>query len=104
EPHTAIFGLHRDLLALRHRYIMPRLVGCRSEGASVIGPKAVVARWRMGDGALLTIAINLDETPVQIGPLAGEMLYGTGERMTKIVPEGALPGYTTAVYLAEPRR
>ena len=80
EEHAAILALHRDLLALRHRYVAPRIPGCRSEGAEAIGPKAVVARWRMGDGAVLTIAINLDEAPVPIGPLAGEMLYGTGRQ------------------------
>ncbi len=103
EEHGKILALHRDLLALRHRYVAPRIPGCRSEGAEAIGPKAVVARWRMGDDAVLTIAINLDEAPVPIGPLVGEMLYGTGDRLTHIVPEGALPGDTTVVFLAEPR-
>jgi hypothetical protein len=52
---------------------------------------------------LLTVAINLDEMPVLIGPLVGEMLYGTGERMTRVVPEGALPAQSTVIYFAEPR-
>ena len=29
-------------------------------------PKAVMARWRMGDGAVLTLASNLDAMPVSI--------------------------------------
>ena len=45
----------------------------------MIGPRAVVGRWRLGNGALLTLAINLGDAPVPIGPLTGEMLYGTGE-------------------------
>jgi maltooligosyltrehalose trehalohydrolase len=98
--HAETLALHRDLLALRHRYVVPGIPGCRSEGAEVIGPKAVVARWRMGNGALLTIATNLDEAPVPIGPMTGEMLYGTAEGMTRLVPEGALPGDSTVIFLA----
>ena len=56
-------SLYRQLLGLRHERVVPRLKGARSQGAEVLGDAAVVARWRMGDGALLTIAINLgDET------------------------------------------
>ncbi|MBV8525516.1 MAG: DUF3459 domain-containing protein, partial [Acetobacteraceae bacterium] len=99
-----ILALHRDLLALRHRYIVPRIPGARSEGASVLGPKAIVACWRMGDGSLLSIAINLAGDPVPIGPIGGEMLYGTGERLALIIREGALPERSAAVYLSEASR
>ncbi len=99
--HAQVRALHAELLALRHRFIAPGIPGCRSEGAEAIGPKAVVGRWRLGNGALLTIAANLGEQPVPVGPFTGEMLYGTGERMTRVVPEGALPGYSTVAYLAE---
>ncbi len=67
---TALF---RELLAIRHAEIVPRLKGARSAGAEAIGDRAVVARWRMADGALLTIAINLGDAPVAVrpgGPLA----------------------------------
>lgn len=93
-------ALHRELLAIRHRYIIPRIPGCGSEGAEVIGPKAVLARWRMGDGTGLTIATNLDARPVPIERPSGELLCGSRDRLTKIVPEGALPEYSTVVYLA----
>ncbi|MBV8520792.1 MAG: malto-oligosyltrehalose trehalohydrolase, partial [Acetobacteraceae bacterium] len=99
--HAKILALHRDLLALRHRYIVPRIPGARSEGASVLGTKAIVACWRMGDGSLLSIAINLAGDPVPIGPIGGEMLYGTGERLALILREGALPERSAAVYLSE---
>ncbi len=102
QPGPAVVrALHAELLALRHRFIVPGIPGCTSEGAEVIGPKAVVGRWRLGNGALLTLAINLGDAPVPISPLAGEMLYGTGEKMTRVVPEGALPACSTVAYLAE---
>jgi maltooligosyltrehalose trehalohydrolase len=100
--YQATRALHAELLALRHRFIVPGIPGCKSEGAEVIGKKAVVGRWRLGNGALLTLAINLGAAPVPIGPLSGELLYGTGEKMTRVVPEGALPAFSTVAYLAEP--
>jgi len=57
-------SLYRQLLGLRHERVVPRLKGARSQGAEVLGDAAVVARWRMGDGALLTIAINLGDEAV----------------------------------------
>ncbi|MBV9510589.1 MAG: DUF3459 domain-containing protein, partial [Caulobacteraceae bacterium] len=51
-------------LAVRRRRLTPRLLGARGLGAEAIGNKAVLARWRLGDGAVLTLAANLDETPV----------------------------------------
>ena len=53
-------ALYRRLIALRATAIVPRLDGARALAAEVIGPKAVVARWRLGDGAILTLASNLD--------------------------------------------
>jgi maltooligosyltrehalose trehalohydrolase len=57
--------LYGDLLALRRREIVPRLDGARGDGAEAIGDGAVVARWRLADGALLTIFVNLGAEAVQ---------------------------------------
>ena len=60
--HAAIRALHAELLALRHRYIVPGIPGCRSEGArGARRRRRCVARWRLGNGALLTLAINLGD-------------------------------------------
>lgn len=56
----------RSLLVIRREQIVPRLAGARSIGAAAIGPAAVTARWRMGDGSILGIAVNLAGTPVAI--------------------------------------
>ena len=104
DGHAAVMTLHRELLALRHRYVVPGIPGAHSDGAEAIGQKAVVGRWRLGNGALLTIAVNLDDTPVPIGPLTGEMLYGTGDHLTRVVPEGALPGDSAVVYVTDADR
>ncbi len=57
--HAETLALHRSLLALRHRHIVPRLPGAQALGARAVGDDAVLARWRLGDGATLTIATNL---------------------------------------------
>ncbi|WP_419826598.1 malto-oligosyltrehalose trehalohydrolase [Sphingomonas sp.] len=70
-------GFYRDWLTLRREHIVPRLEGTCGEGADVIGDKAVLARWRMGDGARLTIALNLGDAPVAVDN-AGEPLASVG--------------------------
>jgi maltooligosyltrehalose trehalohydrolase len=52
-------ALYTELLALRKRMIVPRLPGARSGKARVVGEKAVVTQWSLGDGAVLTLAVNL---------------------------------------------
>lgn len=54
---------YRRLLALRSKYIVPRLAGARSLGAYVVGQRAVLAMWRMGDGARLSVYCNLGPDP-----------------------------------------
>ena len=65
-------ALYRRLIALRATAIVPRLDGARALTAEVIGPKAVVARWRLGDGAILTLASNLDADAVPLDLPAGQ--------------------------------
>ncbi len=69
-------SLYRDLITVRRDRLVPRLKGARSEGAEMIGDKAVCARWRLGDGALLTIALNLGAEQVEVP--AGEPIAAEG--------------------------
>ena len=71
------FALYQKLLALRRQEIVPRLVGTVSLGADVAGPKAVRARWRLGDGAELTILTNLGVDAVAFTPPEGQLLYAS---------------------------
>jgi maltooligosyltrehalose trehalohydrolase len=71
-------ALYRRLIALRRERIVPRLDGTRSEGAEAIGPAAVTAAWRLGDGAGLTVAINLGHEPVIFPRPQGEALFAQG--------------------------
>ena len=71
-------SFHRELLAIRHRAILPRLAGARAQGAEVLGRAAVCARWIMGDGAVLTIATNLGREDCAFVRPAGTTLAATG--------------------------
>ncbi len=71
---------YRSLIALRADRIVPHLAGAVAVGAEVVGDKAVVARWTLGDGATLTIALNLGEAMVPVAaPSATPLsIVGTG--------------------------
>ncbi|HEX4078819.1 MAG TPA: malto-oligosyltrehalose trehalohydrolase [Rhizomicrobium sp.] len=55
--------LYSALLGIRHRQIIPRLKGTQAVGAAALSEAAVFAHWRLGDGATLSIAMNLGEAP-----------------------------------------
>ncbi|MBR0662896.1 malto-oligosyltrehalose trehalohydrolase [Roseomonas hellenica] len=99
-PHREILALHRHLLAIRHREIMPRLQGTRALGAEATGPASVLARWSLGDGALLTIAMNCG---AQVVPCraAGTLLFETSPGATAALAGGHLPGFCTVALLEQ---
>ncbi|MGZ3235931.1 MAG: malto-oligosyltrehalose trehalohydrolase [Burkholderiaceae bacterium] len=103
KPGDGAAMLWRDwvkaLLAIRREQIIPRLKGAMAMGAEVLGPAAVKARWRMKDGKVLMIALNLSDAPVSI-PLnkladgcGGTILFET-DRVPDAVPDGNLPAYS----------
>ena len=59
-------ALYRHLLAVRSERICPGLDGAHSLGAQVLGNAAVSARWRLGNGQLLRIDLNLGADAVQL--------------------------------------
>jgi len=67
--------LYADLLAIRHRDLVPRLSEARGSQAEILGEGAILARWRLGDGANLAIAFNLGSAPVRFPAPEGEVLF-----------------------------
>ena len=90
--------LYRQLLALRHTEIVPRLDGARAIDASAVGPAAVLARWRMGDGSLLILASNLGATPAQIPQQKDKLLFASSEAAGRTALAGNLEPYSTIVF------
>jgi maltooligosyltrehalose trehalohydrolase len=71
-------ALYRELLTLRRTRIVPHLPGARAIGAEATGPAAVQARWRLGDGSTLSIALDLGDAPAL--PQVAAPLFTDGAR------------------------
>ena len=92
-------ALYQHLLRLRSTEIVPRLEGARALDARAVGSAAVLARWRMGDGAVLVIACNLGTAPVAIPKQDQAPMFATSEATATAAPAGTLPGYSTVAFL-----
>jgi maltooligosyltrehalose trehalohydrolase len=99
ERGAARADLYRRLLALRRDHIVPHLDGARSIGAGEIGPSAALARWRLGNGSVLSIATNLGAAPCALARPRGDLLFASASART----ERELAPYTTLAFL-EPSR
>ncbi|GBQ23617.1 malto-oligosyltrehalose trehalohydrolase [Acetobacter estunensis NRIC 0472] len=77
--HKEWLDLTRELLRLRHQYIVPRLKNARGLDVTHLTQQgcALFARWTMEDSSILNIAFNLGTVPTQL-PSAphGTFLYG----------------------------
>ncbi|TBN53362.1 malto-oligosyltrehalose trehalohydrolase [Hansschlegelia quercus] len=105
KPHPeradARLALFRTLLTIRAAELAPYLDGCAAAGAEVVGDKAVVSRWTLGDGSALTMAINLANEPVSLSSLEGPVLFESVAGAADMARSGSLPGFSTIV-LKEP--
>ncbi|MDO7902594.1 malto-oligosyltrehalose trehalohydrolase [Pseudomonas sp. K1(2024)] len=95
-------GLYHQLLHIRQRALMPRLVGSHALGAEVIGEKALTARWRLGDGSELRIDLNLGPAaqPITL-PGADSRLFDSSDNAH---PDSTLAAYSCVVSLLAPRQ
>ncbi|OWP49888.1 malto-oligosyltrehalose trehalohydrolase [Pseudomonas nitroreducens] len=72
---------YRQLLELRHRWLVPQLPGSRALDAQPLGERALSARWRLGDGSLWRIDLNLGTEEVAIEPPgeSAQLLFCLGQ-------------------------
>lgn len=94
-------ALHRELLALRAREIVPRLARTRGGQAQygLVGEHALVVRWRL-DGAELELRANLDDAQADLGTRPrGRLLWATPGAATPLA-DGIAPAWSAAWYLA----
>ena len=88
---------YAGLLELRRTRIVPGLHGARAAGAEMLGGKAVLARWRLSDGATLTLAVNLGPTPAPLrGAPAGVPFYAVGAMSVERLEAYALGAWLEA--------
>ena len=95
--------LYEHLIAIRAREIVPYLERTRSIDAQPLGSAAVVARWRLGDAGILTVAVNLGAAPVAIPLPAGRLLFAIPDVAGGRAERGELPERATVVFL-DPHR
>lgn len=91
QDHVAFY---RELLSLRHRHIVPHLPGSVALGAQVLSDAAVSARWRLGNGSVLQIDLNLSATALE---------HSTPPHLIFATPAGdgtRLPPYSARVTLS----
>ena len=86
-------ALYQRLIELRQREIVPLLDGTPQAEAKAIGPKAVIATWKFGGGSTLTLATNLDASPVALDHPMAPLIFASRE-----LQPGVIPGHTTAVW------
>jgi malto-oligosyltrehalose trehalohydrolase len=67
------------LIGLRHEALVPRLVGARSDGSEALTPRALQARWILGDGRRLSLAANFGPEPIALPPVPGRHLFSHGK-------------------------
>jgi len=72
---------YRQLLEVRHRWLIPQLPGSRALDAQPLGERALTARWRLGDGSLWRIDLNLGAADVAVEPPAesAQLLFCCGQ-------------------------
>ena len=93
-------SFYRHLLALRRTEIVPRLDGACALDANAVGPAAVLARWRMGDGAVLVLASNFAAEAAAIPSQPHRLLFSCSETAARAVQAGRLEPYSTVALLA----
>ena len=109
EVHRDWLRLHRDLLALRRREIVPRLAGTGGDAASYgpVGDAGLWVHWRLGDGSELTLLANLGDTeldapePARADPANPLHLEPAGAAAA--LENGRLPPWTAAWHLRPAR-
>lgn len=97
-------AFHRQLLALRRREIVPRLIGIQGGNATYrqFGHHAFTVRWQLGDGSDLHLTANFGPAPsVAIELPPGRQLFATFESSNAMPLAEPLPGWSVVWMLQE---
>lgn len=90
----------RQLLKLRAWELNHRLAGTRAQEARVLAPGALRAAWRLGDGATLTLLLNLSRGGVTgVARPPGRCLHACDPSASQAVAAGALPAESAIWFL-----
>jgi len=98
----AMRDLYQHLLNLRRDHIVPGIPETRPLNCKVLAEGAVAARWRLGNGAELTILMNLGENEVAARMPPGDVLHESAPGAADSLRHGTLPAASTIAVLAGP--
>jgi maltooligosyltrehalose trehalohydrolase len=101
-PHDAWLSLHRHLLAIRHKEIIPRLTGIPDIQArhEVLGDRGLLVQWTLGDGAVLSLLANLGETTlIDLKLPEGTVLYASEWGLENALAQHGLPPWSVVWFL-----
>ncbi|HEX5125472.1 MAG TPA: malto-oligosyltrehalose trehalohydrolase [Rhodocyclaceae bacterium] len=102
-PHAEWISYYRNLLGIRHKFVVPRIPEARAIKSTVLGHKAISAQWRMKDGRVLSLFTNLDGVEATIPPHrsldADEILFETDSGAARDIMQGRLRPHTTIAIL-----
>lgn len=102
-PHARILSLHKFLLTLRQKEIVPRLEGM-SGGARVVrlGSHALRVQWTLGDRTCLELTANLGPADTRgVVPSTGRLLFAMLPLVDNERAEGRLPPWSVTWHLHE---
>ncbi len=71
----AMFTFVQEVLALRHKHVVPGIPGCRSLDVEVLAPGALRAEWQMGTGRRLAITLNFGQEAASSGAPSGGVVF-----------------------------
>ncbi len=91
--------LTRRLLLLRHVEIIPRLDDTRAEASEVLGAAAVVVHWRMGDGAVYALYVNLGDQPAAARRRGGDVMFAIPDSAAAELDRGSLPPWSVVAVM-----
>ncbi|RTZ45852.1 malto-oligosyltrehalose trehalohydrolase [Candidimonas sp. SYP-B2681] len=89
------------LLRLRHQFITPNLAAARSDSVQILAPLCVVARWRLGDGSLLSLYCNFSPQNIVLPPdvtfIAEDVIFQSKPRSGNQLNGSLASASTTAI-------
>jgi malto-oligosyltrehalose trehalohydrolase len=101
-PHARWLALYRQLLALRRAHLVPRLAGMTANAgrADELGASALTCEWRLGDGSVLRMWLNLAQRQLDLpAPPAGEPIFCEPSGAERALMARRLPAFSAACYL-----
>jgi maltooligosyltrehalose trehalohydrolase len=79
SPHRERLALVRELLAIRHRELVPHLAAARTGGRYEISNGVLRVDWPLAAGGALRLALNLSDADATLArPPSGRCLYALG--------------------------